>query len=391
MLQVNNSKNIYFNPQLTASPPVDIVFWMNIPSIHMAPLAKSLADDFGKRVLVVVFKELTQHEAQRGWSTFDYGRAELLVLTSSEERLALLEATRSAPMHFFGGLGAYPELSEVMQKLTAGVHGKIGVFSESIDPRGVSGFLRKMRFRFLRKQLLKSVDTLFVTGTLARLQFQRLGCPDSKMALFGYFAEEALLRPDAKTPLKVIYVGSFISLKNTLLIARSLNFLSGKIELTVVGTGPVLPKFLQHIASFPAMLARFNYIPTVPNNKIQALIAENDVLVLPSKYDGWGVTVNEALLVGTKVLVTKAAGSEVLVHGPLQGNIIDASDPKKLALMLDQMTESLDTIREQRAELKSWAIKNISPKIAANYFLEQMSRSPDNSTSPPPWIASFNN
>lgn len=372
----------------SAARPVDIVFWMNIPSIHMAPLAKALAEEFNKRVIVVVFKGLTEHEAQRGWSTFDYGRAELLVLSEAEQRLLLLEATRLAPIHFFGGLGAYPELTEVMQRLTSGVHGKIGVFSESIDPRGIFGVLRKMRFRLRRKKLLDSVDTLFVTGSLARLQFQRLGCPDSKISLFGYFAEESLQNVDSLAPLKVIYVGSFISLKNTFLIAKSLEFISNKLELTVVGTGPLFSKFLQHIARVSSSLGRFSYIPFVPNNKIQALISESDVLILPSHYDGWGVTVNEALLVGTKVLVTKAAGSEVLVHSSLQGHVIDPGDPKRLAELLDNMANSVDSLRSERAELKSWAVKNISPKVAAKYFLEQMERSPRRPAGTPPWVIS---
>lgn len=369
-----------------AAPPVDIVFWMNMPSIHMAPLAKALAEEFEKRVLVVVFKGLTEQEAQRGWSTYQYGRAELLVLTESEQRLAVLEVTRSAPIHFFGGLGAYPELTEVMQHLASGEHGKIGVFSESIDPRGISGALRKLRFSLRRKQLLNFVDTLFVTGSLARLQFQRLGCPDTKIALFGYFVDESLPKLDLHAPLKVIYVGSFISLKNTFLIARSMEFMSNKIELTVVGNGPLLQTFLKKIVRSSIKLARFSYIPTVANNKIQALISEHDVLLLPSKYDGWGVTINEALMVGTKVLVTKAAGSEVLVHGSLQGHIIDAGDPRKLAEQLDNMANSVESVRSQRAKLKDWASKNISPKVAAKYFLEQMGRSPSEPTSTPPWV-----
>lgn len=384
--QISALDKVISGLKTAAAPPVDIVFWMNMPSIHMAPLAKALAEEFGKRVLVAVFKGLTEHEAQRGWSTFEYGRAELLVLTESEQRLELLEATRSAPIHFFGGLGAYPELTEVMQRLASREHGKIGVFSESIDPRGVSGALRKMRFSLRRKQLLDFVDTLFVTGSLARLQFQRLGCPSSKIALFGYFVEKSLPKVDLHAPLKVIYVGSFISLKNTFLIARSLEFMSNKLELTAVGTGPLLSKFLQKIARISIKIARFNYIPTVANNKIQALISEHDVLVLPSKYDGWGVTINEALLVGTKVLVTKAAGSEVLVHSSLQGYIIDSGDPRRLAEQLDNMANSVEFVRSQRAELKAWANKNISPKVAAKYFLEQMGRSPSKPTSTPPWV-----
>lgn len=370
----------------SSTRPVDIVFWMNIPSIHMAPLAKSLAEDFDKRVLVVVFKGLTDHEAKRGWSTFDYGRAELLILPISEQRLALLELTRSASIHFFGGLGAYPELTEVFNKLTSGRHGRVGVFSESIDPRGIFGLLRKLRFKFFRKNLLDSVDTLFVTGNLARSQFQRLGCKDSKIALFGYFVEESVPEIDLNSSLRVIYVGSFISLKNTLLIAKSLEFMSCKVELTMVGTGPLLEVFLRNMIKYSGKLARFNYIPALANNQIQTLISTNDVLILPSKYDGWGVTVNEALLVGTKVLVTKAAGSEALIHTPLQGHIIDPDNPLGVAEILNGMANSLQSHRGQRSELKSWARNNISPKTAAKYFLEQMFRNQCESTISPPWV-----
>ena len=53
--------------------------------------------------------------------------------------------------------------------------------------------------------------------------------------------------------------------------------------------------------------------PFMDNTKVRLAIEEADLLVLPSRFDGWGAVVNEALGAGTPVLVSDLCGSSYLV------------------------------------------------------------------------------
>ena len=61
-----------------------------------------------------------------------------------------------------------------------------------------------------------------------------------------------------------------------------------------------------------------------------------DVLCLPTRYDGWGMVIPEALAAGLPVLTTRAAGAaEELVRDQLNGWLLDDADVTKLGQALN--------------------------------------------------------
>jgi len=59
---------------------------------------------------------------------------------------------------------------------------------------------------------------------------------------------------------------------------------------------------------------RISFRGTLPNDRLRSAIAAADCAVLPSRFDGWGMLVNESLAVGTPIICTTACGSASLLN-----------------------------------------------------------------------------
>ena len=73
-------------------------------------------------------------------------------------------------------------------------------------------------------------------------------------------------------------------------------------SIDFVGDG----KLKQYIKLQPET-SKVNYLGRLNPENLQSLYSKYDVLVLLSKYEPWGLVVNEALLCGTPCLVTNSS------------------------------------------------------------------------------------
>ena len=352
----------------------DVIFWQNIPSIHQAPLMRALADS-GKRVLVVVAEDLPEARRVMGWAGIDYGNADLIISPSVRERLALVEENRDAAAHIFSGLNTYPAISHAMAQLARGRHNHIAIISEPWDSRGLKGRLRKIKFA-LRRNSLKHVDTVFACGNSASQQFISLGCDPAKIAAFGYFVagpKDKLLIRKTGVP-SLLFVGTFTEWKDPAIVLDALTMTPTSIwDLTMVGDGPLRAGVVE-MAKASKSADRISFRRSMPNEALLTLIAASDLLVLPSKYDGWGAVVNEALMAGTPVIVSRACGASDLVRSNLQGEVIEPGSPMELARALTMRFSSSPLSDEARKRLQGWANTTISPMAAAEYLWDAVTR-----------------
>jgi glycosyltransferase involved in cell wall biosynthesis len=79
------------------------------------------------------------------------------------------------------------------------------------------------------------------------------------------------------------------------------------VRLHLVGQEAELPSFLQQIG--PQTRAHVHYEGFHPPGELPDLFSRADVFVLPSRHDGWGVVVNQALAAGLPVVCSSAVGA----------------------------------------------------------------------------------
>ena len=100
------------------------------------------------------------------------------------------------------------------------------------------------------------------------------------------------------------------------------------IELTLIGDGPLrreleqrIPDALRHCVHF----AGFQPVAELPR-----FFGNADVFILPSRHDGWGVVVNQAIAAGLPVICSDSVGAADLVVENANGHVIPTANSKAL-------------------------------------------------------------
>lgn len=139
--------------------------------------------------------------------------------------------------------------------------------------------------------------------------------------------------------LKFLFVGGLSQRKGIADIFDAVEPLKDFVELTVVGRlpnndVPVLNKALENC----------NYIPSLAHSEILKLMKENDVLLFPSLFEGFGLVITEAMSQGTPVITTnRTVGPDIINHGE-NGWIIEAGNHIALREMMEQLIHNPELI-----------------------------------------------
>ena len=119
--------------------------------------------------------------------------------------------------------------------------------------------------------------------------------------------------------LKVLFVGGLSQRKGLSYLFDAVKGLEDKVELTVVGQGNI-----EGCPALKAALSRVRYIPSMPHDEVLKLMAENDLFVFPSLFEGFGLVITEAMSQGTPVITTdRTCGPDIMHHGE-DGWVVEA-------------------------------------------------------------------
>lgn len=349
-----------------------LVFWQNSVSIHQAPLVRALSEQ--REVVVVAEADVSVTRARMGWARPDYGAADVVVAPDGAERAELERRLARQAIHVFSGLLAYPATSSSTRAVLA-AGGVTGIFAEPWDPDGWRGAVRRVRYQRRARGLVDSLSFVLTTGRLGRRQYEGLGIPRTKVLDFGYFieppaADAAQPRPAARPlrPLRLLSAASLVELKRVEWTLRALAASDPATTLDVIGDGPLRAR-LEELAGKLGLGERVTWHGNVSNAEARQLMAASDVLVLASRYDGWGVVVNEALHSGARVLVSDRCGAADLVRGELQGRVFDGARPETLQAALTDAIERGPSSAADRSGLADWSARHASAQVAATHLL----------------------
>lgn len=99
-------------------------------------------------------------------------------------------------------------------------------------------------------------------------------------------------------------------------------------HFVLVASGPMQQQLEQAVRD-SGIASRFHLIPHLAD--AAAAIAEFDVFVLASRFEGGPYTLLEAMRAGTAVIVTDVAGNRDVVHDGVNGLIVPIDEPRLLA------------------------------------------------------------
>ena len=131
-----------------------------------------------------------------------------------------------------------------------------------------------------------------------------------------------------------------------------------------------------------------NYKGVIPFGNAQEIISTYDFLVLPSKFDGWGVVVNESILAGVPVICSDNVGAGTLIEKFGAGKLFFLGDDHHLISLLEKLVNDIDFRRKMKHACVR-ASREISPKVAAMHVVKALQASISNTAIPhSPWYTS---
>jgi glycosyltransferase involved in cell wall biosynthesis len=200
---------------------------------------------------------------------------------------------------------------------------------------------------------------------IAEKQFLKAGFSANTLFPFGYFVPRQQIENKANSPsstLRLVFVGALIYRKGLDILVKAVQKLHEqgyKVMLDIYGSGEFQKVVLPNLPIY--------YRGTLPFDQIQAAIVEHDILILPSRHDGWGVVVNEALLQGIPVIVSDRVGAKCLIESDRAGLIFKSEDVEDLVNQLIGCIETPSLLCEMSENAKKIS-KLILPADAAQYF-----------------------
>lgn len=356
----------------------------------MASLAHALANR-GHKVKYIAQKESLPERTELGWNIPSLGAAELVMCTTPADLRELADSATVSTEHIFQGFRGNGYLSEGYKALS---RRKIAfwIFMETVDNRGLNGLARRAYYRQVFARWTRSLKGVLAVGADMPKWLLECGVSEQLIVPFTYFLPEpppsdgtASNRSDS---FQIMFVGKLTRRKGVDVLLHALSDLreaAKPSQVIIVGAGPELGR-LQALSQRMGISASVTWLGNRGIDEIPGLMKEADLLVLPSRFDGWGAVVTEALMAGTPTIATDMCGAAEAVRASGCGAVVPAGNPSALAEAIVEEVSHGPVTAEFRSQLACWA-RAFGARQGAEYLSAVLDTACSGAEPPcPPWL-----
>ena len=179
--------------------------------------------------------------------------------------------------------------------------------------KGLKGLIKKI--------FLSNISTVFVSGNLHVKLLKALNYIDTIKITKGVgIINKPKITIKGKTyKRKFLYVGRISRVKNLEILIEVFNNLPD-YQLSLIGNGSDI-EYLKKKS-----YENINFLGAIDNKKLKTHFQKNDIFILPSISEPWGLVVEEALYFGLPVIVSKHCGSSELIINGINGYLINPNN-----------------------------------------------------------------
>lgn len=364
----------------------EIWLWQRIVSPHMAGLATALASR-GHKVVYIAEESMSQARTHQGWLAPEMAGVQLELCPTPGEMASLARSAAPYAIHICQGIRANGHVGEAQRALAA-LERRQWIVMETVEDAGLRGAVKRVIYGALFRRRRKHVEAVLATGAETTAWVAARGMPTNRVFPFAYFLPNANCTQSAKREraqhFRLIYVGQLIERKRVDFLLDVLARVESKnIELTVVGSGPQEEALRTRAEQL--LGSRLRWLGSLPMDEVPAELAAADCLVLPSRHDGWGAVVSEALIAGTPAICSDHCGAAEAVRASSYGDVFRSGDADDLARCIDNAINRGRLEVGETDNLMRWAHSLTAPAGAA--YVEAIARYLDHETPAPapPW------
>ena len=253
------------------------------------------------------------------------------------------------------------------------------------------GWVGTMLRNIARRPAVRWPAAIAAVGSRAVTEYRKLASASCAVENIPYCCNiepfhQAEREPTPCGAVRFLYCGQLIRRKGVDLllhafidVARS----NSLATLTLVGDGPLRDELLLQIPT--DLAARIRFAGFQPVEELPPWFSQADVFVLPSRHDGWGVVVNQALAAGLAIVSSDAVGAAAdLVQPGVNGCVFPAGDAKNLRDALHHWRRIQPGLLKWAADPENWriAVRRAKVSIAGSSYARELYPASDLQGSP---------
>lgn len=358
----------------------EVIIWFDTPPKVSKGAFNYLSRNWGARVYYVCNKDFPDYRKKINWDDGDFGAAEMILLDGERDKRsrarAIIDAHPNA-IHIISGFNN--GIERLIRPIILTTNSPLVFFSERPDDMGslFERFIRSIycsfKYRSFYKLYKKGLRVFLPLGQKGVDTFANYGWPKDIMMPFMYNPEGGLvdsLHNETKGNnecVNFLYVGRFYyKTKGVDVLMKAINYLKGRWSLGLVGG---YGRDSEDIKAWIQRTSNVSFLNSWPSLEVSRRISQYDVVIVPSKYDGWNLLVNEAINAGVGVIVSDQATSDEVIRTGGAGCVFPSNNPKELAKAMQFVIDNPIVIHDWKEK----AIKTsrlISPSSVGNYLIE---------------------
>ncbi len=310
----------------------DFVFLTNTPSFYKLNLCRELAKKHSLLLVLLGYgsEAVNQVPAQEPFDVVFLHEGDLHRRNKLHVFFRLLRLMRSVRATVVLYSGWFVPEFNIYSFLSPRRRNAIICESSVLDSpfSGVKGWLKRRIINRMRAALPSGKPHVQL---FEQIRFKGSLHPTGGVGLIHFSPRSA--RTETKFPLRYLFVGRLIPVKNVLMLAQEFKR-NGK-ALTIVGSGP-LEQDIRKLNAPNITLTGF-----IPNEQLAEVYRAHDVFILPSRYEPWGLVAEEALYHGLPVLASQHVGcaGDLIARGDT-GELFTPEEP-------DSLTRAMHRVEQQ--------------------------------------------
>ncbi len=352
-----------------------IVFWQPIVSPHQHDFLEALAAAVPCDVILAAESGLPAERVSQGWRHSPHVQVRVVDVSSADGFEAIAAYRGADSLHVFSGFFSHAIVWRAF-RLLSDSSARLAILSEAPQQGPWVGWLKRTRGRLLVRRWGRRFDFVLAMGHVGVGFFEAVGFPRDKICLFGYYLAvpsepSPAVDGDADDVFRFIAAGQMIRRKGFDLLLAALARVDGMPwRCDLYGDGP-LGNDLRRQAERFRIAQRMGFHAPLSNDALRRNIAGSDCCVVPSRHDGWGMAVNEALIAGTPVVCSDGCGSAAMLDDPVGGIVVPAGRIRPLAEALQRSLSAgkIDGSRRRRVHAVA---EEFSPAAGVGLFLDRL-------------------
>ena len=222
--------------------------------------------------------------------------------------------------------------------------------------------------KIIRTTFCKNAQALIASSSKSKEAQLHYGAEEKKIFLSYLTVDinEYLNKKIKYNNKNILYVGNLSRRKGVDLLLKAMKNVDLDVVLNIVGDGPEKDNLFK-LTNELYINNKVNFLGMKSGKELLEIYKQNDIFVIPSREDCFGLVITEAMCNSLPVISSKYAdGAYDLIQDHINGFIVDPYDSKLFSKVIMEALSDTNTVKEMGSKafeyIKKFSFKNVAVK-----------------------------